>query len=266
VVLFPTPPAYIIEYITFAVNRGLAPGTITSQLSAVSYCHKLVGVPDPNQHFVVQKMLAGARKLKPQCDARLPITPDVLHLLIRAVDVTSEAPYYNVLIKSMFLLAFHAFLRVGEFTFVNSDQRHTLQYADVHLQTQQSTRSLVVKMSSFKHSGQTPTYLQIASQPGPLCPVAAYLRYSQMRGASKGPLYIFPDKTPVSRAFFTEQLNMALRWARLDPKHYKGHSFRLGAATTAAANGMSEARIEAMGRWHSKAYKKYIRIQIATVV
>jgi integrase len=230
----------------------------------VSYWHKLAGVTDPNQHFLVQKMLAGARKLKPQRDVRLPITPDILRLLIRAVDATSEAPYYNVMVKAMFLLAFHALLRVGEFTITNSSQQHTLQYDEVELQSRNSICSLVVTMNSFKHSHHAPTYLHIAAQAGPLCPVTAYQKYKSMRGISKGPLFIFPDKTPVTRSFFVSQLNTALLWAKLDPKLYKGHGFRLGAATTAAANGLSESQIEAMGRWHSKAYKKYIRIQTLT--
>ena len=264
--LFPAASKYIIAYITFASNRGLSPSTITSQLSVVSYLHKLASLPDPNQRFLIQKMLAGARKLKPQSDVRLPITPNILRLLIQAVDATAEAPYYNVMLKAMFLLAFHALLRVGEFTTTStSGQQHTLQHKDVQLVSREETFSLLVTMHSFKHSRQ-PTSLDIAPQRGPLCPVTAYQNYMLVRGKQQGPLFMFPNHAPVTRNFFINQLNSALRWAKLDPRYYKGHGFRLGAATTAAANGMSEPQIEAMGRWHSKAYKKYIRIPTLSLI
>ena len=250
----------MIQYITYAFNRAQSPSTITSQLSAVSYLHKLAGVTDPNQHFLVRKMMAGARKLKPQRDVRLPITTAILRLLIQAVDATAESPFYNVLLKAMFLLAFHALLRVGEFTTATSGPQHTLQYGDVALHSGAAHSSLVVTMNSSKHS-HSPTHLQLTAKPGPLCPVRAYQNYACLRGRSPGPLFIFPDGTPVSRSFFAGQLNTALRWAKLDPNRYKGHGFRLGAATTAAENGMSETQIQAMGRWKSTAYKKYIRIQ-----
>ena len=51
-----------------------------------------------------------------------------------------------------------------------------------------------------------------------------------------------------------------LQWAGLDPTKYKAHSFRIGAATTAADMGMSETHIQLMGRWKSTAFRRYIRI------
>lgn len=41
----------------------------------------------------------------------------------------------------------------------------------------------------------------------------------------------------------------------LDPKQYKGHSFRIGAATQASKVGFSENAIQNMGRWKSDAVK-----------
>ena len=68
------------------------------------------------------------------------------------------------------------------------------------------------------------------------------------------------DGTPISRTYFTQQLNISLIGCGLDTKLYKGHSFRIGAATTTAIDGVSEQKIRAMGRWSSNAFKIYIRI------
>ena len=51
-----------------------------------------------------------------------------------------------------------------------------------------------------------------------------------------------------------EQLNRALRFCNLDPTLYKAHSFCIGAATLAAARGLSEVQIRQLGRWKSKAF------------
>jgi hypothetical protein len=52
----------------------------------------------------------------------------------------------------------------------------------------------------------------------------------------------------------------------LNVKNYKSHRFRIGAATTAWAKGFSEEQIQQMGRWNSKAFKKYIRIPLLSLI
>ena len=146
--LFPTAPKHIINYIMYTDNRGLSPSIITSQLSAISYWHKLAGVSDPIKQFLVQKMLVGTRKMKPQCGVRLPITQYILRLLIKAVDATSTAPYYNSMLNAMFLLVFNTFLLVGEFTITHtSGPHHALQLGDVSVLLRDSTESLSITMN-----------------------------------------------------------------------------------------------------------------------
>jgi hypothetical protein len=41
---------------------------------------------------------------------------------------------------------------------------------------------------------------------------------------------------------------------------FNTHSFRLGAATSAFVNGISEEEIKKLGRWSSKCSERYIRI------
>ena len=67
------------------------------------------------------------------------------------------------------------------------------------------------------------------------------------------------DGHAVSRKLFTDYLALIFRVCGLDPTKYKGHSFRIGAATFAAECGFSDAQIRSMGRWKSDAFRKYIR-------
>jgi site-specific recombinase XerD len=52
------------------------------------------------------------------------------------------------------------------------------------------------------------------------------------------------DNAPITRSFFNSQLQLSLKFAGLNVKNYKTHSFRIGAATTAWAKGFSEEQIQ----------------------
>ena len=51
-----------------------------------------------------------------------------------------------------------------------------------------------------------------------------------------------------------------LEQAEINQSWYCGHSFRIGAATTAASRGGEDCIIETLGRWESLAYLQYVRI------
>ena len=51
-----------------------------------------------------------------------------------------------------------------------------------------------------------------------------------------------------------DRLKGVLLQAGIQPDGFSGHSFRIGASTTAAANGVSDASIQLMGRWSSDCY------------
>ena len=56
------------------------------------------------------------------------------------------------------------------------------------------------------------------------------------------------------------EFRKALMAAGVQAEAYTGHSFRIGEATTAAAKGVADNLIKALGRWTSEAYQIYIRL------
>ena len=54
-------------------------------------------------------------------------------------------------------------------------------------------------------------------------------------------------------------MRAALDCAGLNSSAYAGHSFRIGAATTASKRGIPDATIKMLGRWESSAYTLYVR-------
>ena len=93
-----------------------------------------------------------------------------------------------------------------------------------------------------------------------LCPVAAMLDYLCMRGMSPGPLFQYMDGRFLTRQRFVDAVREALDCTGVDKKQYCGHSFRIGAATTAAAKGIEDSIIKTLGRWESVAYLQYVKI------
>ena len=67
-----------------------------------------------------------------------------------------------------------------------------------------------------------------------LCPVAALLSYIAARGLQEGPLFHFEDRTLLLRPALVREV---LSTAGVDPSPFSGHSFRIGAATSAACSG-----------------------------
>ena len=80
-----------------------------------------------------------------------------------------------------------------------------------------------------------------------LCPVTAMLRYLQLRGIDDGPLFFYKDGSPLSRSGLVDKVCQYLHQGGVDPTHNSGHSFRIGAATTAAAKSVSDATIQVLG-------------------
>ena len=67
------------------------------------------------------------------------------------------------------------------------------------------------------------------------------------------------NRIPQSKTKFIEATRQALSTANFPAKDYAGHSFTIGAATTAATAGLEDSTIQTLGRWKSSSYKLYIR-------
>ena len=92
----------------------------------------------------------------------------------------------------------------------------------------------------------------------PLCPVAPILNYLAVCPAVAGPLFICADGSPFMKSQFVAGVGHALAAAGLDPSKYSGHSFRIGAATSAAVVGIPDHLIKTLGRWEFSTNLTYI--------
>ncbi|XP_062616033.1 uncharacterized protein LOC134277737 isoform X1 [Saccostrea cucullata] len=262
----PLPPSlsHLLLYIAHCYQLGLAASTTRTHIAALSFTFQLGGYQDLTQSFLIKKQLQGFSKVKPSIDNRLPITPDILSKVVAALPSITTCAFNSTLLHAMFVLAFCAFLRVGEITKTAGAKQHYLLAEHVTFQKDSVTgNSINLTIPHFKHSNQSTTLHIQQNMANPLlCPFLVLQAFMNIRGHSSPaePLFSFMDGSPVSRQFFTEHLKLSLTFCGLDINKYQSHSFRIGAATTAAASGSSDIQIQNMGRWKSSAFKKYIRI------
>ena len=231
----------------------------------MGYSHRLAGLQDPTKTFFILEMLKGYGKKGSRLDTRLPVTLPILHQILRVSSSISSTPYQGIMFKAMCAMAFFAFLRIGEITAARQSP-DTLRLSQVDKLSDESGAvvSLKVTFRNFKHNyNQRPITIVINRHPG-VCPVEALLAYISLRGTDEGPLFRTLDGAPVDRSAFSDLLSLAVRQCGLDPARYKGHSFRIGAASHAAEMGFSDSQIRLLGRWKSDAFKRYIRIPSLT--
>jgi integrase len=254
----------VCNFIGHLFSNNYSPSSIASIISAISYVHKVLDLHDPTQVFITKKILKGCQASASSRDMRLPITPNILQRLLDALVHTVPQYSLRILLRALFLLAFHAFLRLGEVT-VKSLQspHHVLQRPDVSFEHKDSQLSAVqIIMREYKtNRHHSPLVISLQAIPNsPYCPVSALFEYLQYSKHIRGPLFQTSDSLPISYSKVTAHLRSAVQFIGLNPNHFKGHSFRIGAATYAASLGFSESLIQKLGRWNSDAFRRYIRI------
>ena len=236
-----------------------ASSTANTYVSALGYCHRLAGVNDPTKVFWVIEMLKGYGKLGSHVDTRLPITLPILRNIVQQTPSLCSSEYRAYLFQAMCTTAFFAFLRIGEITCCPRSPT-VLQIDQVVklLDTSGKITGLKIMFANFKHLYNRPNVTLTLHRCTDICPVQSLLDYFACRGVSAGPLFQTRDGHAVSSKLFTDHLAILFRACGLDSNKYKGHSFRIGAATFAAECGYSDAQIRLMGRWKSDAFRKYI--------
>ena len=194
---------------------------------------------------------------------KMPVTPQIL-LRMRAVLEKSAHSKDNIMLWAACTACFFGFLRSGEITAPSSTQCDStahLMVGDVSVNSRDCPTVVRVQIKASKtdpfRKGVT---LFLGRTNNRLCPVAAITAYLAPRGPEPGPLFRFENGSYLTRESFVRKVRAVMLEAGLEAQRYSGHSFRVGAATTAAARGVEDSMIKTLGRWNSSAYLLYIRV------
>lgn len=252
-------------FAAYLARQGLASQTVTSYLAAIRHfqiCAGL-GAPTTDQWQRLHYTVRGIKRSRSDTPGRprLPITPEILTGLCRVWSTGKvETAYDARLLWAACCLGYFGFLRSGEFTATNLSSPPAICVSDVAVDSHSSPSFLRV----FLRRAKTDPFgkgvgIYLGKTGLPLCPVVAILNFLAQRPSGPGPLLICQDQTPLTKDRFVSKVRRALTMLGIDQKLYSGHSFRIGAATTAAAAGVPAHLIKTMGRWSSEAYLLYIR-------
>ena len=170
-------------------------------MSALGYCHKLLGFPDPTKAFFIVQTLKGYGKLGSRLDSRLPITLPILNRILESSVEICCTPYDSSLFRAMCSLAFFTKMWVGEFTWTTIRERGSL------IQLHQLTRlvganqraiSLQLTSPDFKHNYNQRPFSVVINHCNNFCPVHIILDYLSPRGSGPGPLFCLADGSSIS--------------------------------------------------------------------
>ena len=255
-------------YATHLANKGLAWSSIKTYLAAVRFLliSKDRIPPTASETGRLQLVLAGIQRvqaLSKHPRLRLPITPPILHQL-NSLWSQKATSYESIILWATCCVCFFGFFRLGELIpetpgAYNSDLHMRLADVAADNPAKPQVLSLYLKRAKTDQLGKG-SMVYITRSDNWLCPVTALLAYIAARGQVAGALFILQDGTPLSKLYFIPRLRAALSSLGHSQGSYAGHSFRIGAATTAAAAGIEDSSIQALGRWSSAAFQSYIRL------
>ncbi|KAK7938714.1 hypothetical protein WMY93_002040 [Mugilogobius chulae] len=242
--------------------------SILTHLTSINFFYKLAtGFPHPARgHANVTTLLKGLRKSEPHPPPkRQPLTTDLLLRCALVLRSGCIAPAFDLSLECMFLLAFFGFLRCSEFAPSSSafDPTFHPTLSDVVRHSEDLFVFTLRRSKTDQIGASFPIYLFRLNSPlSPNDPRTKYLAARYASNASfSDPLFLTETGQMATRFWFSAHFRNVLRLSGA-PGRFSIHSFRNGAATSAARAGIPDRVIQVLGRWASISYRNYIRHNI----
>ncbi|XP_048239850.1 uncharacterized protein LOC124136472 [Haliotis rufescens] len=259
----------LIRFVAHCYRRMLLRySTIKSYLCGIRFRYLQVGLPNPwtsGSLIRLQTIVQGVKRHQGlSTSPRLPITTPILAKIVMALNHGVFDPYTCGLLKAVCCLAFFGFLRCGEFACDTDNFNPVYNLTLRAVQFSKISASFTLLLAASKtdpfRKGVTITYTATGNC---VCPVASMQAYLVQRHRyavhSADPLFVTVDGKVLCRTYFIVQLKKLLRLCGYNDNAYNGHSFRIGAATSAASAKVPDHLIQVLGRWSSSCYTRYIR-------
>ena len=260
----------LCRFVAFLVLEGLSYSCIRLYLCAIRHQQLVDGGLDPALSTLhrLQYVLRGARRTLPTTTRprRLPVTPAILRFLYQQWSAQANS-YDMVCLWAACCTGFFAFLRSGEFTYPSwaAYRSSMLFLRDVFIDSQScpSVVHMTLRQNKTDIFGAGVTN-HLGRTGDTLCPVSALLAYLARRPSTPGPLFLQSGE-PLSRESLVAAVRLPLTLAGINVARFNGHSFRIGAATTAAQAGLPDSTIMSMGRWKSAVFTRYLRPPVQSI-
>uniref|UniRef100_W5MBB8 Tyr recombinase domain-containing protein n=1 Tax=Lepisosteus oculatus TaxID=7918 RepID=W5MBB8_LEPOC len=210
-------------------------------LCAIHFFHKLLfGTNCPSLiHPQISLLLKGFQRLeKTLPNQRTPLTSDILESCIYVLRSGYHSPWVDRTLLS-------------DISILSSD-----------------TLTIYLKKSKIDQlgSGTLIYYFKLCSYASPYESLSHYAHLRTSAGVlPTDPLFVNEKGHIVTCNWFLSHLSDILLTAGYPPEQFSGHSFRSGAAASAARQGIPEYLIKQLGCWSSEAYHAYIKTNPGTL-
>ncbi len=199
-------------------------------------------------HYVLRGVKRSQGGENPTGRERLPITPHLLRRIKAVWDGQATNPDLVMMLWADCCLPFFGFMRTGELIVPSDtgfDASVHLAWGDVVVDDPSSSAVVSVKLKPSKtdpfRQGVT---LYIGKTSSDICPASAMLAYLLVRGSIAGHLFMYHGGRHLTRQRFVTAVSQAFESAGVQEASYAGHSFPIGAATTAASRGIEDSTIK----------------------
>ena len=260
-------------YCAFLIDNGAQSGTIKSYVSGIKHILKTDGYAWDNDKILLETLTRSCRILNDRVKTRLPISENLLELILFEVERIFETqPYLNLTYKTIMSLGYHGLLRVGELVKTNNCNSHAMKACNVHLAGNKKKLLIVLYTSKTHGLESRPQKIRITANPNTtqvnwqrcrhFCPFMLMYNFMLARGGyleESEPFFIFQSGLPITDKNVWEVLQKSLSQLGLDPKLYGCHSGRIGKASDMLKQGESIFSIKQAGRWWSNAVFRYLR-------
>ncbi len=139
----------LCHYVEYLFLKGLKHTSIRVHLCAIAHGLKVREIEDHTKAYVIQSMMRGAKRLTQAKDLRQPITLDHLNYLIHFVQTRVKDAYIRALYSAVFSWAYHACMRVSEYTEGPTD--HNIQIHNVIRIASNGGFAYRIKFETFIH-------------------------------------------------------------------------------------------------------------------
>ncbi|KAJ7324885.1 hypothetical protein JRQ81_017905 [Phrynocephalus forsythii] len=235
---WPLPIEHLQRFLVHLHRKGLAPASLQGNLAALAFYAKLKGHNDTTGDFRVRGMIAGwSRERGTIADDRFPLTPQLLvRMGAHWPRVCRDASEVS-LFRAASLLAFFGALRVSEMVAASWGDKsfRALTVTDVTITT--TCLTVRVRRSKTDQQGRGAVLTLGPCSVEAICPVRAMSDYLACRGPVAGYLFQHTDGTPLTKFQFGTLAGKVLQQLGVGSLRFGTHSFRIGAASTAAALG-----------------------------
>ena len=258
----PADPEHVAIYLADASKTKSSISVCNARFYAIRWMHEFHGFDDPCTHKIPKMVLEGCRRDKSRRKAsstRIPFPREKL-LELCSWFATENASLRDLRICAMAILAFAAFLRIGEIL--------ELRRADVKFENSFINIKIRTSKTDSYNTGNEVVICSGDTSASPEAVLRKYFNGTDMHSAH-GESYLFRPLVPSNDGFMLvsdtrkklsynrarEELAHYLSLLNLEHGKYSWHCLRHGGATAAAEANVPDRLFKGHGRWRSEAAK-----------